>query len=124
MNRAKRMRTAPHPLLPPLVAVLTISAAAIAAACTSSAAVDRKQLIGPWFSDGPSFVIEIGEHAILFEQDMLEHPYQLDGDLLSIEFYDGPRLWRILRLTSSELVLRDEQVDTVFTLYRQLPGER
>ena len=79
------------------------------AACTSldSAPIDTRLLQGPWFTDGPSFTIVIGEDTILFELDMREHPYRLEGDTLVIEFDDGTQRKRILRVTPDLLEWED-----------------
>ena len=67
-------------------------------------------LIGGWTSGGPSFDFVIRRQTILFEFDMKEHPYRLEGDVLVIDFEDpslGVQRKRIVRLSATELELED-----------------
>ena len=86
--------------------------------------IDPARLLGPWFADGPSFEIVIQERTILYEFDMQEHPYRLDGDVLIIEFEDGEQRKRITRLTENEMEWRDEKFATVSVLVRKGIWER
>ncbi len=87
-------------------------------------AIDVDQLKGPWFSDGPSFELVIQDTTILFEFDMTEHVYRLEGDVLVIQFDEGIQRKRILRLTEDRLELQDEQFDSRSVLYRKGIWER
>ena len=72
--------------------------------------VDKSLLMGPWTSGGPSFDFDIRESAILYEFDMQEHPYTLEGDVLVIDFRSaslGIQRKQIVELTRDVLVLRD-----------------
>jgi hypothetical protein len=93
--------------------------------CTATRpAMKADALRGPWFGDGPSFEIVISERTILFEIDMKEHPYHLDGDVLIIQFDEGDERKRILRLTADEMEWRDETFGTVSLFYRKGIWER
>lgn len=104
----------------------SLCVALLLSGCASAgpAAIDPARLLGPWFADGPSFEIVIQERTILFELDMQEHPYRLDGDVLIIEFEDGEQRKRITRLTADEMEWRDETFETVSVLYRKGIWER
>jgi hypothetical protein len=103
---------------------LAIAFILLGCAASNQAAVDADSLHGPWFSDGPSFDLVIHERTILFEFDMKEHPYRLEGDLLIIEFDDGAQHKRILRLTADEMEWRDEKFGTVSLFHRKGIWER
>jgi hypothetical protein len=92
------------------------------AAHQTTISADRLQ--GPWFTDSPSFELVIHERTILFEFDMQEHPYRLDGDVLIIDFENGEQRKRILRLTADEMEWQDEKFGTVSVLYRKGIWER
>lgn len=106
-----------------LVLVLPLLSIVATACRSSSPRIDPAKLLGPWFDDGPSFVIVIGEETILYEFDMMEHAYRLSGDRLIIEFADGVQVKRIVRLTNDELVWLDETFGTTSVFYRELPDE-
>ena len=94
-----------------LIIVVLHLAALLACASHSSGRVDREALRGPWSSGGPSFDFSIGETTILFEFDMREHPYRLEGDVLVVEFDDpaiGTVRSRIIRVTEDLLELEYE----------------
>ena len=68
--------------------------------------------MGAWTSGGPSFDFDIRESTILYEFDMQEHPYTLEGDVLVIDFRSaslGIQKKRIVKLTPDVLVLQDIQ---------------
>ncbi len=68
-------------------------------------------LEGAWTSGGPSFDMLIKERTILFEFDMKEHPYRLEGNTIVIDFQDptlGVQRKRIIRLTADELEIEDQ----------------
>ncbi len=53
----------------------------------------------------------IKERTILFEFDMKEHPYRLEGNTIVIDFQDptlGVQRKRIIRLTADELEIEDQ----------------
>lgn len=90
-------------------AVLAI-AWAVAGCATSSSGVDRSALMGAWTSGGPSFDFDIRESTILYEFDMQQHPYTLEGDTLVIDLRSaslGIQKKRIVNLTPDVLVLQD-----------------
>ena len=83
--------------------------------------IDTLQLKGAWTSRGGSFEFLIQEKTILYEFDMKEHPYRLDGDTLIIQFDDaalGSQRKTIVRLTESELELKDVRGGET-TVYRR-----
>ena len=72
--------------------------------------IDRQLLKGAWTSGGPSFDMFVQDSTILFEFDMMDHPYTLKDSLLIIDFQDpilGIQTKKILTLTAQELVFRD-----------------
>jgi hypothetical protein len=78
-------------------------------------------LLGAWSADGENFVWVIEADSILFEIDMLRHPYQLVGDTLIIDRGDptiGIQKTRILRLTADTLLIQDVQSGTSEPLLR------
>jgi hypothetical protein len=80
--------------------------------------IDRQLLKGAWTSGGPSFDMVIQDSTILFEFDMMEHPYTLNDSLLIIDFQDstlGRQTKKILKLTKKELVFRDLQSEMTGT---------
>jgi hypothetical protein len=105
------------------VAGLALLAATVACAQERIPEVDRSLLLGPWTSNGGSFDFVIGEETILYEFDMREHPYTLEGNVLVVDFEDpvlGVQRKEILRLTPEELELRDPELDDSPTLYRRV----
>jgi hypothetical protein len=99
----------------PLLALLFFS-------CASGTAVDAHLLKGPWTSGGPSFDFDIGERTILFEFDMKEHPYTIEGRTVVIDFQDpalGIQRKRVLLLTEDVLEWQDEQYG-VRGVYRRM----
>jgi hypothetical protein len=85
---------------------------------------DSERLKGPWFSNGPSFDFVIQEDTILFEFDMREHRYRLDGHVLVIEYDDGIQRKRILRLTADQMEWQDETFGTRSVFFRKGVWER
>lgn len=72
-------------------------------------------LMGAWTTGGPSFDFVIRPQTILFEFDMKEHPYHLEGDVLVIDFEDptlGVQRKRIVRVNATELELEDLEYGT------------
>ena len=85
--------------------------------------VDRDLLQAAWTSDGDSFDFVIGERTILYEFDMREHPYELEGQVLVIDFEDpalGVQRKEIVRLTQDELELRDVDHGEGTTVFRRV----
>jgi hypothetical protein len=80
----------------------------------------RESLIGAWSADGENFVWVIDSTSILFEADMLHHPYRLIGDTLVIDRGDpaGPQKTRVVRLSRDTLVIADVLAGTSETLLR------
>lgn len=91
---------------------------------TAPVPLETALLHGPWFTDGPSFELVIREQTILFEFDMMEHPYRLENGVLVIEFDDGVQRKRILRLTRDEMEWRDEAFGTVSVFHRKGAWDR
>ena len=104
-----------------LMKAVSLCLALLLCGCASAmrTTVDPAKLLGPWFADGPSFELVIQERTILFEVDMQEHPYRLDGDVLVIQLDDGEERQRITRLTADEMEWRDEKFGTISVLYRK-----
>jgi hypothetical protein len=99
---------------------LLVFAVSTAAAPRGTQAV-AELILGAWTTGGPSFDMLIQETSILFEFDMKEHPYRLDGQTLIIDFQDpalGVQRKRILRVTANELEIEDEQSGARETLTR------
>lgn len=72
-------------------------------------------LKGAWRSDHESFDFDIRQNVILYEFDMQEHPYTLDGDLLTVDLGpdSGINRARILELTEKTLTLQDLETGKV-----------
>ena len=68
-------------------------------------------LKGPWTKDEyPSFIWSVSDSTILFESDMLQHPYTMSGDTIIIDPLDPAQPKQktvILKLTADLLVIRD-----------------
>ena len=97
----------------------------LASGCTASQSnqIDRQLLHAAWSGDGGSFEFVIGENTILYEFDMKEHPYTLDGNILVVDFQDptlGVQRKEILRLTKEELELRDVHRGDKTTVFRRV----
>ena len=93
--------------------------------CATSAPdqIDRSLLHAAWTSHGGGFEFVIGEETILYEFDMKEHPYILEGNVLVIDFQDpalGVQRKEILRLTKEELELRDVHREDNATVFRHV----
>lgn len=87
---------------------------AVAGCATPSSGIDRSALMGAWTSEGPSFDFDIRESTILYEFDMQEHPYTLEGDTLVIDFRSvslGLQRKHIVSLTPDALVLQDVEAE-------------
>ena len=85
-------------------------------------AIDTALLRGAWTSGGPSFDFNIGERTILFEFDMKEHPYVVEGNSVVIDFQDptlGVQRKRVIRLTADLLEWEDEEFG-VRGVYRRM----
>jgi hypothetical protein len=75
-----------------------------------AAGIARDSLIGAWSADGENFVWVIERDSILFEADMLRHPYQVSGDTLLIDRQDptiGVQKTRVTRVTADSLYITD-----------------
>jgi len=91
-------------------------------ACTSAPGIQRQELLGAWTSDGPSFDFDIRNSTVLYEFDMQEHPYALEGDVMVVDFGSaelGVQRRRILALSTDSLVLRDVRTG-MSTTYRRV----
>ena len=98
----------------------------LAAACGGppSPRIDRALLQGGWASAGENFDFVIHENTILFEFDMKEHPYELQGDVVIIDFEDptlGTQRKHVVRLTPEVLEWEDE-TSGVRGTYHRLEG--
>lgn len=77
--------------------------------------------MGAWTSRGPSFDFDIRESTILYEFDMQEHPYTLEGDTLVIDLQStslGVQRKRILKLTPDVPVLQDVRAGSSTEFHR------
>ncbi len=90
----------------------------------SPRSIDVERLKGAWFGDGPSFELVVKDRTILFEFDMKEHAYRLDGDLLIVSYDDGEQRHRIIRLTDEEMEWESEATGQRSVLYRKGAWER
>jgi hypothetical protein len=84
--------------------------------------VDVERLKGAWSSDGQNFDFVIQDRSILFEFDMKEHPYRLEGDVVVVDFEDpslGIQRKRVVRLSVDELEWEDVS-SGVHGTYRRL----
>jgi hypothetical protein len=107
-----------------LLQLVTVVLAAAVVAPDAQTLADS--LKGAWTSGGPSFDMLIQDRTILFEFDMKEHPYRLEGETLVIDFQDpalGVQRKRIVRLTPDELEIEDEASGARETLRRMRPDE-
>jgi hypothetical protein len=90
-------------------------------ASAPASSIDRNTLKGGWSPDGEMFAMSVEDSTILFEFDMKNHPYQLRGDTLIIDFQDptlGVQKKLLLKLTPDTLVIKDIQYDATDTLIR------
>ena len=87
--------------------------------CASPRSVDVQRLKGAWFGDGPSFELVVRDRTILFELDMKEHAYRIDGDVLIIAYDDGEQRHRIVRLTDEEMEWESEATATRSVFHRK-----
>jgi hypothetical protein len=104
---------------------LVVVCLSLASGCTTpqSNQIDRQLLQTAWAADGVNFEFVIGEDTILYEFDMKEHPYALDGNILVVDFQDptlGVQRKEILRLTKEELELRDVRLGDPTTVFRRV----
>ena len=97
------------------------TAATTSIAATSATTIDRAILKGGWSPDGESFAMSIEDSTILYEFDMKNHPYQLKGDTIIVDFQDptlGVQKKLVLKLTPDTLVIQDAQYQASETLVR------
>ena len=84
-------------------------------------AIAGSRLLGAWSADGQNFTWLIEEDSILFEIDMLRHPYRLAGDTLLIDRGDpalGIQKTRVLRVTADTMTIEDVASGTSEALLR------
>ena len=102
--------------------LLSILASVAFLGCISgSGSVNRNELMGAWTSGGPSFDFHIQDSTVLYEFDMEEHPYVLEGDVMVVDFGSeelGIQRKRILALSQDSLRLQDVQTKTSTTFHR------
>ncbi|NNG17705.1 MAG: hypothetical protein HKM89_14615 [Gemmatimonadales bacterium] len=102
--------------------VLSVLASAAVLGCVSgSGGINKNELMGAWTSGGPSFDFYIQDSTVLYEFDMEEHPYVLDGDVMVVDFGSeelGIQRKQILLLSKDSLVLQDVQTATSTTFHR------
>src|SRR5215813_10211641 len=95
------------------VCAVSLGTLLIASTILPAQTIDVEKLKGAWWKEGePSFTWFIKDGTILMEFDMKEHPYRLEGNILTIDFEDptlGVQRKRISRLTDDELEIKDEQ---------------
>jgi hypothetical protein len=87
---------------------------AVAGCATPTSGIDRSALMGAWTSGGPSFDFDIRESTILYEFDMQQHPYTIEGDTLVIDFRSvslGVQKKLVVELTPDVLVLQDVEME-------------
>lgn len=104
------------------LATYALTIAWAAAACATSSTIDKSALLGAWTAEGPSFDFDIRESTILYEFDMREHPYTLEGDTLVVDLRSaslGIQRKRIVRLTPELLILQDIELGSA-TEYRRV----
>jgi hypothetical protein len=98
------------------------STSAPVAATPASTSIDRGILKGGWWTpDGQSFTLSVEDTTILYEFDMKNHPYQLRGDTIIVDFQDptlGVQKKLVLKLTRDTLVIQDVQYQVSETLVR------
>jgi len=102
--------------------LLSVLLSTLCLACGSSPEVQQRELLGAWTSDGPSFDFDIRNSTVLYEFDMQEHPYVLEGDVMVVDFGSaelGVQRKRILALSTDSLVLQDVRTGTR-TTYRRV----
>jgi hypothetical protein len=78
-------------------------------------------LLGAWSADGQTFTWVIDADSILFEIDMLKHPYTMAGDTLLIDRGDpavGIQKTRVVRVTADSLFIEDVMSGTAEVLVR------
>ena len=108
------------------IPILRITLTLLLLGCAGSPArqVDVQRLKGAWTTGGPSFDFVIQDRTILFEFDMKEHPYRIEGDVVVIDFQDptlGVQRKRIIRVTDDELEWEDVEYQ-VRGVYQRMPG--
>ncbi len=101
--------------------MLSILLPALYLACAPSPEVQQRELLGAWTAGGPSFDFDIRDSTVLYEFDMQEHPYVLEGDVMVVDFGSaelGVQRKRILALSTDSLVLQDVRIGTSTTFRR------
>ena len=82
---------------------------------------DAALLQGTWSADGENFTWVVEQDSILFEIDMLRHPFTIRRDTLLIDRGDpaiGIQKTRVLRVTADSLRIQDVLAGTSETLIR------
>ncbi len=99
---------------------LSILLPALCLACASDPGIQQRELLGAWTSGGPSFDFDIRDSTVLYEFDMQEHPYVLEGAVMVVDFGSelGIQRKRILALSTDSLVLQDVRAGTSATYRR------
>lgn len=106
------------------VLILMFMGIAIGNTTPKSNRIDKQLLYAAWTSHGGNFEFVISEKTILYEFDMQERPYKLEGNILVIDFQDaslGVQRKEILRLTKEELELRDVRWKDSATIFKHVP---
>jgi len=77
-------------------------------------------LKGAWRSSHESFDFDVRDKTILYEFDMQEHPYTLEGDLLTVDLGQdlGINRARVLKLTEKILILQELESGQVTQFFR------
>ena len=100
--------------------LLFLLAPILGLACTSTPGIRRQELLGAWTSGG-SFDFDVRDSTVLYEFDMQEHPYVLQGAVMVVDFGSeelGIQRKRILALSTDSLVLQDVRTGTSTTFRR------
>lgn len=122
-ERMLDMRLSRRPLLGALILSFLVCLR-VAPAMAQRQEIDLKLLKGAWTTGGPSFDWVISDKTILFENDMQEHPYRLEGTVIVIDYADSTLMQRqrIVRLNADELEIKEERFGGTTIFRRIKPG--
>ena len=112
---------APEPAPQPTLASDPSMRPAVAARPLPATDISIAALQGAWSADRENFVWVIEGDSILFEADMLRHPFTLAGDTLLIERGDSSapiQKTRVVIATTDSMIIQDAMTGTTETLFR------
>ena len=83
--------------------------------------IEKEMLNGVWGSDGRTYDFVIEDDTILYEYEMVQHPYTIKNNVIIVDHGRelGTRRSRILELTEETLVLQDLETENTATFTRR-----